>query len=518
MTSRPLTVTADSGPPFPWTRGVLLVSAVLTVLRLLYSTQVQLAPQEAYYWQYARHLDWSYFDHPPMCAWLIALGVKIAGTSELGVRLLTVTSGTVLTLLLYSLGTRLYSPAVGAFTALAANMTVLFGLGAVVMTPDVPLVLFWTAALRVLCELVLPDGKGPGRGAFRWYVLGLLCGLAMLSKYTAALLPPQILVTALLTPRGRAALRTPHPYLAVLLALAVFTPVLYWNATHGWASFSFQTRGRAETVHGVQPHLIGRYLGLQAVAVGPLLYGALLASTVHVARRALKGDPRAQLLGLASLPGLLVFTAVSPFHWVKMNWVAPAYLGLFVATVARAWELRAVPWRRVHGLLTLSTGGALVLGMYLMPFSPLIPFREKDNLVNGWRELAAHVQTYREQWDASARPPLVIGWGYKTASELAFYLPDHPETQSDGALGGSGLAYDFWMDRVRGLDTDAIIVSDARQPLRDAEERLRDHCDEVRALEPVTVYRGFRPVTTFGLWHCEHWHASSDRRRGPDGP
>lgn len=502
-------MTSDSVPPSShasWTRGVLLASGVLAVLRLVYSTQVELAPQEAYYWQYARHLDWSYFDHPPMCAWLIALGVKLVGASELGVRLLTVTSGTVLTLLLYSLGARLYSPAVGAFTALAANLTVLFGLGAVVMTPDVPLVLFWTAALRVLCELVLPDGKGAGRGAYRWYLLGLLCGLAMLSKYTAALLPPQILVTALLSPRGRAALRTPHPYLGVLLALVVFTPVLYWNATHDWASFSFQTRGRAETVHGVQPFLIGRYLGLQAVAVGPLLYVGLLATAVLVARRALGGDPRAQLLGLASLPGLLLFTAVSPFHWVKMNWVAPAYLGLFVAAVARAWELREVRWRRVYGLLAMGTGGVLVLGMYLMPLCPFIPFQEKDNLINGWRDLAAHVQTYRERLGTPGRAPLIIGWGYKAASELAFYLPGQPETQSDAAVGGSGLAYDFWMDRVRGLDTDAIVVSDARQPLRKAETRLRTHCDEVRALEPVTVYRGPRPVTTFALWYCKRWH------------
>ena len=499
----------------PWTRWVVRASVVLTALRLVYAARVELAPQEAYYWQYARHLDWSYFDHPPLCAWFIALGVELVGVNELGVRLFTVLSGLGLTLLLHSLGTRLYSPAVGALTALTANATVLFGLGAVVATPDVPLVLFWTAALRVLCELVLPDGKGPGRGGFRWYLLGLCCGLALLSKYTAALLPPQILVTALLMPRGRAALRTPHPYLAVLLAVAIFTPVLFWNATHGWASFAFQTRGRAETVVGVRPHLIGRYLGLQAVAVGPLLYGALWAAAVEVARRALAREPRARLLGLASLPGLLLFTAVSPFHWVKMNWVAPAYLGLLVVAVARAWELRHVMWRRVQGLLTLGTGGVLALGLYLMPLGSFIPFPEKDNLVSGWRELAAHVRRLRESRGRSAQSPLVIGWGYKTASQLAFYLPEHPETQSDGALGGSGLAYDFWLDRVRGLGTDAIVVSDARQPLRDAEMRLRAHCDAVHPLEPVTVHRGSRPVTTFHLWDCERWRLV--RRAGAGG-
>jgi hypothetical protein len=136
---------------------------------------------------------------------------------------------------------------------------------------------------------------------------------------------------------------------------------------------------------------------------------------------------------------------------------------------------------------------------------PLIPFRERDNLVSGWRELARHVQHIREQAGARGMQALVVGWGYKTASELAFYLPDHPETQSDTALGKPGLAYDFWLDRV-GRGMDAIVVSDERQPLRDAPERLRAHCQEVRELPSVTVHRGERAVTTFRLWYCGQWH------------
>jgi 4-amino-4-deoxy-L-arabinose transferase-like glycosyltransferase len=494
-----------------WGRWVLLASGVLAVLRLLYAAHVELAPQEAYYWQYARHLDLSYFDHPPMCAWLIALSTRLLGDTELGVRLPAVLSGTALTWLLYSLGARLYSPAVGALTALAANATVLFGLGAVVMTPDVPLVLFWAAALRVLCELVLPDGKGPGRGSFRWYLLGALCGLALLSKYTAALLPPQILLTALLLPRGRAALRTPHPYLALALALAVFSPVILWNARHAWASFAFQTQGRLDSVHGFQPHLVGRYLGLQAVAVGPLLYPALLLTAALLVRRSLQGEPRALLLCIASLPGLVIFSGVSPWHWVKMNWVAPAYLGVMVAAAAGWCESRRGRAGLRYGLLSVGVGAVLVLGMYLMPLCPFIPFQERDNLVSGWRELASHVQRYREQ--AGEPEPLVVGWGYKTASELAFYLPRHPETQSDPALGSEGLAYDFWLDRVDSGGTDALVVSDERQPLRDAAVRLQAHCEQVRELPPVTVHRGERPVTTFRLWDCRGWHLP-ERPRG----
>ncbi|QSQ24178.1 glycosyltransferase family 39 protein [Pyxidicoccus parkwayensis] len=507
------TPSVHATPP-DWGRMVLWVTCALALLRLLYAGRVELAPQEAYYWQYARHLDLSYFDHPPLCAWLMGLSVRLFGEGELAIRLPAILSSAALTGVLYSLGARLYSPAVGALTALAANATVLFGLGAVVMTPDVPLVLCWAAALRVLCELVLPDGKGPGWGGWRWYLLGLLCGLALLSKYTAALLPLQVLVTALLLPRGRAALRTPHPYLACVLALAVFSPVIVWNAQHDWASFAFQTRGRLETVDGLRPYLVGRYVGLQAVAVGPLLYLALLATAGVLVRQALWGDARAKLLAVSSLPGLALFSVVSPLHWVKMNWVAPIYIGLLVAAAAGACALWHARWARNYALATVATGAVLMTGMYLMPLCPFIPFRERDNLVSGWRELAAQVQHYREA--AGTPAPLVVGWGYKTASELAFYLPDRPETQSDPVLGGAGLAYDYWLDRVHP-GTDAIIVSDARQPLPEAAQRLRASCDGTRELPPVEVHRGTHVVTTFKLWHCRRWHLPEGDGTHPGG-
>lgn len=491
-----------------WAAWVLWGTAAIALARLLYAPHVELAPQEAYYWQYGRHLALSYFDHPPMSAWLIALSTRLLGSSELGVRVPAILCGALLTLLLFSLGRRLYSPEAGALAALASNATVLLGLGGVVMTPDVPLVVCWAAALRVLCELVLPDGAGPGRFHHRWYALGALCGLGLLSKYTAALLLPQVLLTALLSPRGRAALRTPHPYLALLLALGVFSPVLVWNARHGWASFAFQTTGRMESVRGVQPFLIGRYLAMQAVAVGPVLYVALWGAAALLVRDAWRGEPRARLLALAGVPGLLLFSAVSPFHWVKMNWVAPCYLALLVALAGRwseAWGRRPV---RVLAWSAVATGGALTLAMYLMPLVPGIPFSNRDALTNGWRELASAVEDTRARLAREeGTPPVVVGWAYKTASELAFYLPDRPETQSDGVLGGGGLQYDYWLVPEALEGRNLLVVSDRRQPLHDARARLTEQCEGVKPLGEVPVHRGSNPVTTFDLWYCRGLHA-----------
>ncbi|HET7755024.1 MAG TPA: glycosyltransferase family 39 protein [Anaeromyxobacteraceae bacterium] len=499
-----------------WPAWLLATTAIVTALRAVYATLFELAPQEAYYWQYARHLDLSYFDHPPLSAWLIALSVRVLGSTELGVRVPAILAGGVLTLLVYRLGEQVSSPRAGALAALLANATVLFGLGAVIITPDVPLVLCWTAALVVLCDAVLPDGPGPGAAHWRWYAMGALCGLALLSKYTAALLPLQILATALVLPRGRAALRTPHPYLAVLVALAVFSPVIIWNARHEWASFGFQTRGRVSDSDGAHAFLAVRYVGLQLLAVGPLTWATLLASLVWLARR--WREPRARVLLLASAPGVALFTVMSPWIFVKMNWVAPAYVGLLAATAAwwsEGWQVRRV--RRWAGAV-IAVGVLLTGVAHALPVVPALPFPSRDDLTNGWRELAQSVDRERVRPDAHGEP-LVIAWGYKPASELAFYMRGQPQTQSDSALAAPGLAYDQWLPSELHHH-DAIIVIDARRQPWDTDARIARHCATVEPLPPVTVHRGARPVTTFRMWRCEGWTAglASSARRTNTSP
>ena len=58
--------------------------------------------------------------------------------------------------------------------------------------------------------------------------------------------------------------------------------------------------------------------------------------------------------------------------------------------------------------------------------------------------------------------PFICGYEYKTASELRFYLPGHPETVSNNVVGEKGLAYDFWSDPDTLIGRDCIFVFDSR--------------------------------------------------------
>ena len=157
--------------------------AALTAVRLAIAAAVPLSPDEAYYWVWSQALAPGYLDHPPMVALLIRLGTWLGGEGPLGVRLLGPIATALGSLMIWDAARLLTGRTDAGFAAAAlVNAMPVFAIGAVVMTPDTPLVLFWTATLWALVRLVVT-------GATRWWLAaGLFSGLAMASKYTAAVL------------------------------------------------------------------------------------------------------------------------------------------------------------------------------------------------------------------------------------------------------------------------------------------------------------------------------------------
>jgi dolichol-phosphate mannosyltransferase len=301
---------------------------VLVGWRLLYAGVLQLLPEETYYWNYAMHPAPSYFDHPPMVAWVIRAGTLVAGSGELGVRLGFLLLGLGSSWLLYRLGSLWFTERVGLGAALAFHLLP-FALGAAFLAmPDGPLIFFW---LLTAYGVSLALARGDGRW---WLVVGAALGLALLSKYRAILLVPAV---GLLLAGGREFRRwlfRPEPYLGILIAGLFFAPVILWNAQHDWASFAFQLDSRLR--HHEHTPLVNllKILGSQMALQTPFFAGMMLA--LWVGLRARNGaSERGWAFGAAfSLPCLGAFTLYGLQSWVKVNWVAPAYLSLIPAGVA----------------------------------------------------------------------------------------------------------------------------------------------------------------------------------------
>jgi 4-amino-4-deoxy-L-arabinose transferase-like glycosyltransferase len=388
--------------------------AALTALRLVIAATTPLAPDEAYYWVWSHALAAGYPDHPPMVALWIRLGTLIAGDGALGVRLLGPVSVAIASLLLVDAADRLLPGRnAGLRAAALMNATLLFGVGAVVMTPDTPLLFFWTCCLWATARL-LRSGH-----ALWWLAIGLFAGLALASKYTAVLLWFGIGAWLLVTPAMWFWLRRPAPWLGALLGAAVFLPVLAWNADHGWASF---IRQGSRTV-AWQPANAARFLGEliagQFGLVTPLIFVLCVAGIVVAARRAWQTrEPVWTLLAALTLPATLLFLQHSLGDRVQGNWPAIIYPAAAIAAAG----LQAPLWRRLH-MPAVVLGLVITLLAYQQASLALLPLPVGIDPIAlrlaGWDTLAAQVEAVRQTTGAG----FVAADQYGTAAELARSLP-----------------------------------------------------------------------------------------------
>src|SRR3954453_241678 len=256
----PALVVRGAPVTLPVRSAALVWLALLAVFawRLAWDGTHPIVSDEAVYWTWSRHPAAGYLDHPPMVAYLIGLSTKCLGSTPLGVRFFAAAFACGSVGIVIALATRLLRDRrQAAWCGWLLMLSPLVAVLGTIITPDTPAIFFSCCALACAIAAVDPpisEGLetvpcGPGwRVPVLWLAFGAFVGLALLTKYTAVLLPASV-AGALLTGRaGRAHLRRPWIYLAALVALVIFSPVLYWNCRHGWVSFQFQLN------HGLGEH------------------------------------------------------------------------------------------------------------------------------------------------------------------------------------------------------------------------------------------------------------------------
>jgi dolichol-phosphate mannosyltransferase len=434
-----------------WRNIAPALIAYAFVLRLVYAGSVEMMPEETYYWNYSRHLDFGYLDHPPMVAWLIRAATAVFGQTEFGVRAGALLCGAITSIFVYKLTRNLF----GAAAALAALLLVqalpFFFLSGLLMTPDAPLAAAWAASLYFLERALI------GNQSRAWRFAGISLGIGMISKYSIALLGPVAAAFMVWDPQSRRWWTRSPPYVGALLALAVFSPVIIWNAQHDWASFAFQTSRRlAETPQFALHKLIGSII----VLITPT--GLLAVIAALLARRSADETPdaarRRRLFNLAILIPVSVFVLFSLRHEVKLDWTGAPWTAALPAMafvmVNKDLGGRFTRWIRAAWMPTI-LGLLLIYGAglhYLVLGLPGVGYDKHIEVIPvGWRDLSAHIletaDAYREK---TGIEPLIVGMDrYAIASELSFYGGAHLatglQTANSHLFGGMGLMYGQWL-------------------------------------------------------------------------
>jgi 4-amino-4-deoxy-L-arabinose transferase-like glycosyltransferase len=272
-------ITKPDGLAFRQLLAVAALIAAMTVLRVIYAGVVELRTDEAYYWTWSKENVLSFLDHPPMIAWFIRFGTAIFGDTNLGVRFAGIVAMLVTQLLLADIVRRVtHDVRAVVLAVLMPEAALYYGLLMAKVSPDVALIPF---AVAIVWALVRLTETGDGRW---WLAAGLFAGLALLSKFTAVMLVPAVVAFMLVPDWRRRWLRSPYPWLAALIAVIVFLPVLVWNAGHDWASFRFQFV-RAIATHDLSLRTVGEFIGLQFGLVGFVLLPVVLSGVALTAWR-----------------------------------------------------------------------------------------------------------------------------------------------------------------------------------------------------------------------------------------
>ena len=392
----------------------LVALVALTLLRLVLAAMLPLSPDEAYYWVWSRNLQAGYLDHPPMVAIWIWLGTALLGDNALGVRLLGPVSLFIGSLMLARTAEDLFpGRGAGPWAAALMNATLFAALGAATMTPDTPLLFFWVATLWAVAR-----AQCSGDASW-WLAAGAFAGGALLSKYTAALLGFGSVLWLLLMPEARRWLVRWQLWAGGALAVALFAPVIFWNAAHEWASFAKQGGRTAAGGAGQSLRWLGELLGGQVALVTPLVFLFCVAGTFMAVRQAWRGrDAGAALLLALILPGALIFLWQALGSRVQGNWPAILYPSASIAAAA----LLPAGWLRLR-IPALALGFAMAgVACLQATAAPLpLPRRQDPTLarLGGWDGLAADLA------EAARREGVafIAAEEYGLASGMTFRLP-----------------------------------------------------------------------------------------------
>ncbi len=442
---------------------LIVAAAVLRLIYLANFCPLDLAPDEAYYWDWSRQLDWSYHSKGPLVAWLIRLSCETFGDTMLAVRFPAVVCGSLLLGGLYVLTVQVHQSDKLALAAVVLALTLpIVAAGSILMTIDAPFTCAWMWALVFGYRAVFRQSQ------WAWPAAGACVLFGVLAKYTMVLWVPSFTLFLLAAPTLRTHLYRSGFWIMTLVACLGGVPIFAWNAMNGWV-----TLRHAQSHAGIDGDDLIRWLGpLHFLGAQ---FAVLLGFWFVVWGRAMwhyrptrENPPELHFLWWMSAPTFVFFGLFSLKNGGgEANWPLTCYLSgmvLAAAWLTREWDHSLAWYRRLckGGTFGFAALGLLVTAMIHEPI-PLqsmllqlagpatprqpMPIRRIDptSRLRGWRHLAVEVDRTRALLKSRGIEPIVATERWTQASELAFYCDGHPAVYCMGVpLGDRVSQFDLW--------------------------------------------------------------------------
>jgi len=501
--------------------GLLLLVILLSVLiRGFFAWTLELGNDEVYYWTYALYPALSHFDHPPMVGFVIqAFSFDLLYDSEFFLRLGAVILGGANTLLIYLIGKTVKDKLTGLFAAMLYNASVYcFVIAGIFILPDTPQLFFWLLSLYMII-LALPDKETTKASRNLIFFVSIPLGLAMLSKYTSVFL--WLGVGLYIIFFNRKWLKTSELYLAVLLSLIIFSPVILWNIENNFISFNFQRERVGIFSSGIRPDFFAAELFGQVFYNNPFNFAIIIMALIALKKKNFNiRKEYSRILLLTSLPLIFVFLFFALFNRTLPHWTGPAYLSLIVLAAAWLSENAMKPEKAIlfPFYLRISMGFLLVgitIGLFQIKWG-ILGTSKSDNPTQlgkndltldmfGWRQFAYkfHELTDRDYFSkqmAVTAPILSHRWF--PAAHLDYYVA-RPRDINLIAIGDVERIHKYaWINRDRPelvLASDAYFITSSRD-FQDPEKLFGKYFMTIEKPEIIKIFKRQKHVENFFVY------------------
>jgi 4-amino-4-deoxy-L-arabinose transferase-like glycosyltransferase len=393
-----------------------LIVAGLTIVRLIglrYSI-TDLYFDESQYWVWSREWAFGYFSKPPLLAWTIAIAERICGSGEACIRSPSPILHGGTALIAFGIARELYNER----TAFWSCLVLAFGTGVVfssrIISTDVPFLFLWSLALLAWLKLIR-------RPNIAWAaVLGVALGFGLLAKYAMVYFLLCAGIAAVFHQQARRLLRRRDILLALLIAVLIVFPNIFWNITNGLATFRHTATnvggaGLRFTITGFFSFFFSQF----AVA-GPIVFGGFV---VAMARWRRQTWTKSDIVLLAfSLPVVALVMIAAFVSNAYPNWMAPALVAMTILVTALLVRAKQLRW--IYASIAI---GAVVQLVFLVADAYAdrltIPFLKKPDVYErtmGWRLLGDKVTALAR--DSGAKS--VAGERRYDVPSLLYYLRD----------------------------------------------------------------------------------------------
>ncbi|MFT4776378.1 MAG: 4-amino-4-deoxy-L-arabinose transferase-like glycosyltransferase [Oleispira sp.] len=459
-----------------------------SLLAILHAWSLPFSADEAHYALYGSFLDWSYFDHPPMVGWLQSIALSFS-ESEFSLRVIPIILSGLSLYVLFHLAKKDFGENTALLTILLFISAPILQILPFGMIPETPLILTGLLNIWVLKKIQTNNGHQ----VKYWLLLGIILGVAGLSKYTGVTLAVSTFLVLYLQFKTRLFSQIGF-YLAGMIAAICILPVLYWNMQNDWISFLYQldhSAGKSEF------SLVAalRMQVTQLAAFGPLIY---ILGIIAIWK--LRASNEAKTWLFFALPILILFSILSAKgrslpHWTELGVI---FMLPLIAQVIILSAGNKIQKRIFIGLASLSL--LLTLVVQILITYPKIAFDDyRHPLADlmGWKEASSRIITLAQTGDKVFIP----NWSH--ASRVAWYARPMPVKVLDSRFD----QFDLWFGSAAVGDSGILLLHADRKGFK---EKLLKQFLRCELKDELKVKIDSSYVNYFKLYRCDHYMGSDN--------